>query len=291
MTSKPTIDAVVLTMNDRPEEFPEAMASLLSQVDVDLRVVVVGNGCEPEQVPCGVSTIALDHNAGIPEGRNIGADALKTGEFIFFFDNDAKLPATDTLARLAAEFERHPEAAYVQPRIIDPDGHTTMRRWVPRLRAKTVDRPGTVTVMAEGVVLIRRDDYDRTGGWPGHFFLFHEGVDLALRLWNLGKTGWYAPEIHITHPATDPARHSTFYHCNARNRVWLAYRNLPMPLIPIYLTTRTLLTLSRLRSRTAVKASIDGLREGFTTRRDQKRNPIKWRTIARLAIAGRPPII
>ncbi|NJP82815.1 glycosyltransferase family 2 protein, partial [Streptomyces sp. AA8] len=46
----PTIGVVVLTMNDRPIEFPKAMASVLAQEGVNLDVVVVGNGCEPELV-------------------------------------------------------------------------------------------------------------------------------------------------------------------------------------------------------------------------------------------------
>ncbi|MFI5831954.1 glycosyltransferase family 2 protein [Streptomyces sp. NPDC051578] len=66
---------------------------------------MVGNGCVPEQVPAGVRTVGLAENVGIPEGRNIGAAEVK-GDYLFFFDNDARLPATDTLARLVAVFPR-----------------------------------------------------------------------------------------------------------------------------------------------------------------------------------------
>ena len=107
--SRPTVGAVVLTMNDRPEEFPRAMASLLAQEGVELDVVVVGNGCAPEQVPAGVRTVTLPENVGIPEGRNVGADHV-TGDHLFFFDNDAHLPDTDTLARLVAELRRDPHS-------------------------------------------------------------------------------------------------------------------------------------------------------------------------------------
>lgn len=201
------IDVVVLTMNDRPAEFRQAMASLLAQRDVELRVVIVGNGVEPDHVPAGVRTVTLPANVGIPEGRNVGAEALAgsgCGEFVFFFDNDAILPADDVLARLVTEARSRPEAAYVQPRIADPGTGVTLRRWVPRLRAGDATRPGTITVMAEGVVLVRRADYEAAGGWPGHFFLFHEGIDLSWRLWDLGRTGWYAPDIVINHPASNP---------------------------------------------------------------------------------------
>jgi GT2 family glycosyltransferase len=286
--ARPTIGAVVLTMNDRPEEFPRAMASLLAQKGVDLDVVVVGNGCAPMQVPLGVRTIELPENAGIPEGRNVGAAHAK-GDYLFFFDNDAHLPTTNVLARLAAAFSRDEGLAYVQPRIADPDTGVTMRRWVPRLRASDPARGGVVTVMAEGVVMIRRDAFEAVGGWPGHFFLFHEGIDLAWRLWDHGHTGLYVPEVVVHHPATDPARHAGFYRLSARNRVWLARRNLPWPLIPFNLAAWALLTLGRLRSRVALRSCLSGVREGLRGGYGS-RSPMSWQTAARLTCAGRPPI-
>ncbi|MBT2459926.1 glycosyltransferase family 2 protein [Streptomyces sp. ISL-86] len=286
--SRPTVGAVVLTMNDRPEDFPQAMASLLAQEGVDLDVIVVGNGCVPEQVPEGVRTVTLTQNVGIPEGRNVGASEAK-GDYLFFFDNDAHLPATNTLARLVAEFSRDPQLAYAQPRICDPVTGATLRRWVPRLRTSDPTRAGVVTVMAEGVVMVRRDLYDRVGGWPGHFFLFHEGVELAWRLWDLGGTGRYVPDIIVHHPATDPARHETFYRLNARNRVWVARRNLPRPLIPLNLATWTLVTLWRIRSRKALRVTLAGFREGLAGGQGP-RKAMSWPTVLRLTRAGRPPI-
>ncbi|GAA0367335.1 glycosyltransferase family 2 protein [Actinoallomurus spadix] len=287
-TPRPMIGAVVLTMNDRPDEFPAAMDSLLSQENIDLDVVVVGNGCDPAQVPDGVRTVELPTNVGIPEGRNVGAANVK-GDLIFFFDNDAVLPSRDILARLAAEFARDPRRAYVQPRIADPQTGVTMRRWVPRLRTSDPDRGGIVTVMAEGVVMIRRDAFEAVGGWPGHFFLFHEGIDLAWRLWNHGCTGHYAPEIIVYHPATQPTRHELFYRLNARNRVWLARRNLPAALIPFNLAVWTLLTLWRTRRLSALRVSLAGLIEGIRGGHGA-RSPMSWSTVVRLTRAGRPPV-
>ncbi|MFF4188083.1 glycosyltransferase family 2 protein [Streptomyces sp. NPDC001691] len=284
----PTIGAVVLTMNDRPEDFPHAMSTLLSQQGVDLDVVVVGNGCEPQQVPDGVHTVALPENLGIPEGRNVGAAHVK-GDYLFFFDNDAALPRTDVLARLAAVLDRDPHLGYVQPRIADPDTGITVRRWVPRLRAGDATRPGTVTVMAEGVVLVRRSAFDAAGGWNGAFFLYHEGVELSWKMWDRGYTGSYLPDVIVNHPATNPARHALFYRLNARNRVWLARRNLPRPLIPLNLAVWTLLTLRRVRGRDAAHATIAGFTEGWRSSYGA-RTPMTWRTVFRLARAGRPPI-
>ncbi|WP_326812464.1 glycosyltransferase [Streptomyces scopuliridis] len=287
----PRYGAVLLTMNDRPDDFPLALKSLLAQTAVELEVVVVGNGVEPEQVPHGIKTVTLPENVGIPEGRNVGAHALETSpDLLFFLDNDAVLTETDTLARLADELARDPLRAYIQPRIADPDTGVTVRRWVPRLRASDPTRPGTVTVMAEGVVVIRRDAFEEAGRWPGHFFLYHEGIDLSWRIWNLGYTGYYAPHLVIHHPASDPARHDRYYRLVARNRVWLALRLLPWPLIPPYLTIWVVLTVTRIHSPKALRTWFKGFREGFTGGWKQ-RSPLSWRTIARLTRAGRPPLI
>ncbi|GGR31945.1 glycosyltransferase family 2 protein [Streptomyces netropsis] len=286
-TPPPTIGAVVLTMNDRKEEFTRAMDSLLAQEGVDLDVVVVGNGVEPELVPPGVRTVALPENVGIPGGRNVGAERVK-GDLLLFFDNDAILPEPDSIARLAARLQQDPSLAYVQPRIADPDTGVTLRRWVPRLRADAT-RPGTVTVMAEGIMLMRREAFERVGGWPGHFFLFHEGIDLAWRCWDHGYTGYYLPDVTVHHPATNPARHAMFYRMNARNRVWLARRNLPRVLVPVNLAVWTLLTLWRFRDLKVLRTSLAGFREGVRTNCGT-RTPMSWRTVARLTLAGRPPV-
>ncbi|MFD4476040.1 glycosyltransferase family 2 protein [Streptomyces sp. NPDC058471] len=290
--TKRTVDVVVLTMNDRDQEFRTAMASVLAQQGVDLHVVIVGNGVEPDYVPDGVQSITLDGNTGIPEGRNVGAQALAAGnaEFVFFFDNDAVLPDPHTLTRLIAEFDRHPNAAYVQPRIADPATGETLGRWVPRLRSGDARRSGVVTVMAEGIVLVRRTEYDAVGGWPGHFFLFHEGVDLSWRLWDLGRIGWYAGDIEVLHPATNPARHGPFYRMVARNRVWVARRRLPALLIPIYLATWVVISVWRFRSSGNLGVWFKGFAEGLRGGHGERR-PMRWRTVWRLTRAGRPPIV
>jgi hypothetical protein len=76
----------------------------------------------------------------------------------------------------------------------------------------------------------------------------------------------------------------------ARNRVWLARRNLPAPLVPVYLGVWMLLTLLRRPSRAALRAWFGGFREGWTSPCGPRR-PMKWRTVWRLTRLGRPPVI
>ncbi|MBV9023979.1 MAG: glycosyltransferase family 2 protein [Streptomycetaceae bacterium] len=293
----PRVDVVLLTMNDRPAEEALAQKTLLDQAEVEVRVVVVGNGRVPQVVPPGALTVALPENIGIPGGRNAGADALRRAgspaEYLFFLDNDACLPRPDVLARLIAAAEEHPDAAYVQPRLTGPDDTTTPRRWVPRLRASDPGRPGTITTMTEGVVLIRRSVFDQVGGWECSLFLYHEltCLDWAYRCWSAGYSGWYAADIRMHHPVTSPTRHRLFWRLAARNRIAVAYRNLPGPLIPLYLTVWTVITLARALRGGGVGESLGGMREGRARRSEQQRRPMSWRTVWRLTKAGRPPVI
>ncbi len=91
----------------------------------------------------------------------------------------------------------------------------------------------------EGATLLPRSVFDAIGGWGDPYFYAHEGIELAWRVWDQGKRTWYAGDLVANHPAIDPARHDFYYRLNARNRVWLAKRNLPWVLVPIYVGSWT----------------------------------------------------
>ncbi|WP_411084765.1 glycosyltransferase family 2 protein [Streptomyces sp. cmx-18-6] len=145
--------------------------------------------------------------------------------------------------------------------------------------------------MTEGVVLIPRDAFDAVGGWEGQLFLRHEGFDLAWRLYEAGWSGWYAASIRMHHPLSEPARHTLYHRLAARIRIWIAHRHLPAPLLPVYLSAWTTITLARAVRGGGPGQTLRGMREGWTSRGTQGRRPMSRRTVYRLTAAGRPPII
>lgn len=276
-------------MGDRPGPLRHALDTLLVQTGVDLDILVVGNGWEPAGIPGGVRTLHLPHNVGIPEGRNIGA-RHSIGEFIFFYDDDASLPTSNVLSRLVAEFDTDERVALVQPGGVDPSGLPTPRRWVPRLRMAKAGDGGDVVVFWEAVSMMRRTAFEQVGGWPGHFWYGHEGIDLAFRLLDARWRLRYRPDIVVNHPATSPARHEVYYRLNARNRVWVARRNLPHPVAELYVGVWFVITIVRVHDSKNITTWLRGLREGVTTD-PGPRQPMSWRTVGRLTLAGRPPIV
>ncbi|WP_055588155.1 glycosyltransferase family 2 protein [Streptacidiphilus griseoplanus] len=288
------LGAVVLTMGNRPVELNALLESVAKQRGPAVEVVVVGNGAPLPALPEGVRTVELEENLGIPAGRNVGIEAFgKDGcevDAVLFLDDDGLLPGDDTAEKLRAAFTADPGLGIVSFRIADPETGTTQRRHVPRLRASDPLRSSVVTTFLGGASAVRSSVFAQAGQLPGEFFYAHEETDLAWRALDAGWSIEYRADIVLYHPATLPSRHAVYHRMVARNRVWLARRNLPALLVPAYLGTWILLTLVRRPSRAALKAWMGGFREGWRTPCGLRR-PMRWRTVWRLTRLGRPPVI
>lgn len=286
----PTVGVVVLTQGTRPTDLAAGLESVLAQQDVDLDVVVVGNGWAPADLPEGVRGLGLAENVGIPAGRNRGAEMV-TGEYVFFLDDDASIPDPRFLIDAIGILRGDAGIGLLQPRLEGPGDEEPPLRWIPRMRKGDRHRSSNVFSCLEAAVLLPRPVFDRAGGWGAEFFYAHEGIELAWRVWDQGRRAWYAGDLRAQHPIVHPTRHGEYYRLNARNRVWLARRNLPAPLIPLYVGSWTAVTLIRWwRRPAALTAWFGGWTEGWRTPPGQRR-PISWRTVARMALAGRPPVI
>ena len=283
------IGCVVLTQGRRPAELAAALESLRAQNGVDLDVVVVGNGWQPAGLPAGVRAVALAEDRGIPAGRNAGVGAVE-GELLFFLDDDTRLAAPDALARVSARFAAEPDLGLLQLRVDAADGGPRPRDWVPRLRSGDPWRSSDVTAVWEGAVAIRRTVFDAVGGWPEAFRRAHEGIDLAWRVLDAGHRVAYAGDIAVLHPAYVTAPHDASVYYGARNRVWLARRHLPGVVGVVYVTSFALRTLPVLRSPARARAALRGYRDGLRTPCGPRRT-LRPRTLWRMTVAGRPPIV
>jgi GT2 family glycosyltransferase len=285
----PLLGCVVLTQGRRPQQLRTAVESLLAQTGVTLDVLVVGNGWRPDGLPDDVRGIGLADDVGIPGGRAAGVPEV-SGELLVFLDDDASFPDRGTLTEVARRFAADPALGLLQPRVEDPEGRPAPRRWVPRLRVGDPSRSSDVAAVWEGAVVVRRDVYERAGGWPVEFRYGHEGIDLAWGVWDVGCRVRYAGDLVVHHPAVPPARHPGAHRVWARNRVWLARRRLPAPLGVVYVLVWLVLTVARTRARDDRRAALLGFWDGLL-QRPALRRPVSWRAVWRMTHAGRPPVI
>lgn len=288
------VGAVIITMGNRPDELRALLDSVAKQDGDRVEVVVVGNGSPVTGVPEGVRTVELPENLGIPGGRNAGIEAFGPGgaemDILLFLDDDGLLAHHDTAELCRRAFAADPELGIISFRIADPGTGETARRHVPRLRAADPMRSSRVTTFLGGANAVRTKVFAEVGGLPDEFFYAHEETDLAWRALDAGWMIDYRADMVLHHPTTAPSRHAVYHRMVARNRVWLARRNLPAPLVPVYLGVWLLLTLARRPSVPALKAWFGGFKEGWTTSAGPRR-PMRWRTVWRLTRLGRPPVI
>lgn len=288
------LGAVVLTMGNRPEELRLLLDSVAKQQGDRIEVVVVGNGSPLPELPEGVRTVELPENVGIPAGRNVGIEEFGPGgsevDVLLFLDDDGLLAHQDTAELCREAFTGDPALGIISFRIADPDTGITQRRHVPRLRASDPMRSSRVTTFLGGANAVRTAVFQQVGGLPDDFFYAHEETDLAWRALDAGWMIDYRSDMVLFHPTTAPSRHAVYHRMVARNRVWLARRNLPVPLVPVYLGVWLLLTLLRRPSGAALRAWFGGFKEGWSTACGPRR-PMRWRTVWRLTRLGRPPVI
>lgn len=288
----PRIGVVVVTMGDRPREVEALLASVERQDVAPARVVLVGSGTPLADVPHAVTKVPLAENPGCPGARNEGLRLLcDSGEVdvVVELDDDGLLIADDVFRRVRELYAADPALGIVSFRIADEEG-VTQRRHVPRLRAGDPMRGGLVTTFLGGGHALSVAMLRETGLWPAAFFFGHEETDLAWRALDGGWRVLYEPGLVLRHPRTSPARHAVFYRYTARNRVWLARRRLPAPLVPVYLGVWAVLTAVRARSLSGLRAWCGGFREGLRTSCGPRR-PMRWATVWRMARLGRPPVL
>ncbi len=294
MSTPLRVGAVIITMGDRPDDLRALIESVAAQEGDPVAVVVVGQGTPVTGVPDWVRTVDLPENLGIPGGRNVGIEAFGPGgtdvDVLLFLDDDGLLAHRDTVELVRQAFTADPRLGIVSFRIADPETGATQRRHVPRLRAADPMRSSRVTTFLGGANAVRTKVFAEVGGLPDEFFYAHEETDLAWRALDADWMIDYRSDMVLLHPTTAPSRHASYHFNVARNRVWLARRNLPAPLVPVYLGVWLLLTLARRPSPSALKAWLGGFRAGWTTPCGPRR-PMRWRTVWRLTRLGRPPVV
>ncbi|MFT3888581.1 MAG: glycosyltransferase [Arachnia sp.] len=287
-----TFGVVLLTMGNRPAELARAVDSVLAQRDVEVDVVVVGNGWDPTGLPEGVRGVHLWENLGIPAGRNAGV-AHVTGEFLFFLDDDSWLLDDGFLAECAARLRADPGLGMIQPRILDPARPgDAPRRWIPRMWKRSATLSSPVFSVLETALVLPRALFDRTPGWPAPFFYAHEGIEMAWRVWDQGVRVEYHGDLAVGHPIVEPGRHDDYLYRNARNRIWLARRNLHWPVSWLYVASWTAVHI--VRARRVEHVWWRGWRDGWIKlpwppgARPRK---LRWRTLWQMTRHGRLPIL
>ena len=256
--------AVVIVNYNGGELVEQALEALAAQTVAPERTIVIDNAssdgspqriaeCFPE-----VELLRLGRNAGFAAGNNAGVRAAEGCKWVALMNPDA-LPESTWLERLLEAARAHPEYGFFGSLLVradDPeeaDGtgdayHVSgiaWRRDNGRPLAEAHLEPGEIFSPCAAAALYRRDVFLDAGGFDEDLFAYYEDSDLAFRLRLLGQRCYYEPTAVVRHVGFATAGEEssfTVFH-SQRNLVWAWVKNMPTPLLLIYLPQHLLVNL------------------------------------------------
>jgi GT2 family glycosyltransferase len=230
-------DVIILAL-DRAEETAAAIRSALNQTGVSRHVIIVDQGSRPEALSLLAETVrdrpdatlvALDHNLGVPGGRNLGT-GLGHGRIIVALDNDAEFNTPDTLMRMVAAFDTEPDLGAIGCRIVvDSTGDDDLSSWgyPAALLPRSKESFEAATFVGAGHA-IKRDAWDDAGGYDARLFFCWEEYDFCLRaiarFWRIRYRG----DLVIRHKVSAERRvtwSGTRWFHFVRNRIYIGRKS------------------------------------------------------------------
>jgi GT2 family glycosyltransferase len=224
-----SISVVVLTYN-RIDSLRALLKELCQLTYPRLEIIVVDNCSD---VPA--ATLAEEYDRVIflrspgnigTGGRNIGM-VHATGEIVVCLDDDVSALTDESLWKMRALFADRAVGGVCFKVIEAQSGKIT--NWVHHKPVERfVDTCFPTYEITEGAVAFRREVAAAAGFYPAHFFISHEGPDLAFRIMGLGYNIEYNPQVSVVHAYSPLARTSwRNYYYDTRNTLWLVARNCP----------------------------------------------------------------
>jgi len=256
--------AVIIVNYNSGTLLAECLHHLLAQTRIPERIIVVENASLDKSADRlesdypGIEVVRTANNLGFAAANNLAVRRAGEVEWLALLNPDA-FPQPDWLERLLAAARAHPDCASFGARLLDandPDrldgtgdvyhvSGLAWRRDHGRPVASGTNEAGEIFAPCAAAALYRREAFQEAGGFDEDYFCYFEDVDLGFRLRLLGYGCRYVPDAVVRHVGSAiTGRRSPFslYHGH-RNLVWTWCKNMPGPLLWLYLPQHLLLNL------------------------------------------------
>jgi GT2 family glycosyltransferase len=208
--------SIVIPVHDHAALTRRCLEALLPALPRDYEVIVVddASGDETPEVlrefSDRIRSLTLEENVGFARACNAGAEAT-SGELLVFLNNDTE-PRPGWLDALVGYAARHPQAEVVGAKLVYPNG--TLQHagvvfgqdgYPHNLYAglpeghPAVARSRRLQAVTAACMLIRREAFERVGGFDAGYENSLEDVDLCLRIGAGGGEVHYCPEATVVH--------------------------------------------------------------------------------------------
>lgn len=199
----------------------KCISSVMKNLPRDEEIIVLDN-CSTDQTVKElkrflpkIKLIKSSVNLGFAKGNNKAAKDA-SGEYLFFLNPDTQIekPIFD---ELISYYKNTSDAGIVGPKLIMPDGKVqpsvkkmptiwgAVKEYIFGIKnaysqyVPEDDKPIAVEVVYGAAMLIKRDLFEKLGGFDEKFFLYYEDADLCRRVRESGKKIYYYPQISLKH--------------------------------------------------------------------------------------------
>ena len=245
---RPSLSVLIVSWNSR-EELVRTLPALAAELAAGDEVILVDNDSRDDSVAVAraalpdVRIVQVGRNAGFAAGCNTGAEQASGDLLVILNPDAAPMPGWgEAIRRPWAEGRGW--AAW-QGLVAEGGGerinsvgnplHFTGIVWAGghgRPIAEAPDGPAEVPLLSGACLAIPLDTWRSLGGFPEHFFLYHEDGDVSVRLRSRGGVLGIEPSAVVDHDYEFGAREHKWRWLE-RNRLALVIRNYPAWLLTL----------------------------------------------------------
>jgi len=221
--------SIIYVYFNTPSEICESINSLDKAIGKNSYEIIIVDNNSPKKIPKSllhdkrITVIKSKINGGFGYGCNLGAKLVK-GEYILFLNPDTVL-SEKSLIRMLRTFIDIKKVGIVGPLMVDEKDHNlpTINSFITFSRAifaysflnklfpnnplsrkfwmKDVNRKklNKVDVISGACMLVRKDLFEKVGGFDERFFMYFEEQDLCLRIAKAGYKVVFNPNAVIKH--------------------------------------------------------------------------------------------
>ena len=201
------ISVIIVTYNSA-DQIAGCLESVLAQADVAFEVIVVDNASSDDtrkilETFDRIRVVTSSENLGFGRGCNLGF-THSSGRQLYLLNPDTRLAGKTALADLCRRMDDHPHWGMAGTRVRSADGKSESQPAHSYPAQRHVHRdfsklPGKIAWIIGASMIIRREQYEKLGGFDPGFFLYSEETDCCLRLRELGFEIGHVPEVLVEH--------------------------------------------------------------------------------------------
>jgi GT2 family glycosyltransferase len=244
---RPTLSVLVVSYENR-DDLQRTIPALLPELGDDDELIVVdnnpgdGSAEAVRELAPRAQIVTMGRNTGFAGGANAGAE-LARGELLVILNPDAAPQLGFGEAIRRPWLERRGWSAW-QALVADAGGcsvnsagnpvHFTGIVWAGGHGLPLAEAPpaGEVTVASGACLAIPLAEWRRVGGFPAEFFMYHEDVDLSVRLRAAGGVVGIEPTAVVAHDYEFGANAQKWFWLE-RNRLAFLVRTYPGALLAL----------------------------------------------------------